>query len=175
MGLLLPYEEVAFNRFKAALLRSTLPLRRPSNTDPTFWSDTLTQTAITPLAQPDGWTQIMHIHGVSSKTYRVSGYVTTVVGDASIAGVEFRIVLNGAIAPNIVIASGTEHNKKGPAQWPVVPQETFFLVEENDNLIMQARCTNVIQQMVLGAFFGWVYNNPNPAEKDIYEFITDDT
>lgn len=170
---LLPYEELALADFKNSLLRSSLPFRRPSNTDPEWRSNTLDKTAITTLSAAMGWTNILNLQGIPGWTWRVENYVTTVIGDAALAGVQWRFIFNGTIAPYVQIPAGVEIGKIGPNVWPVVPSETFFLVEQKDNLIIQAMTTNVIQQIVLAGLFGWQYYNPNPAEKDHFEFITD--
>jgi hypothetical protein len=170
---LLPYEELALADFKNSLLRSTLPFRRPSNTDPEWRSNTLDKTAITTLSSGAGWTNILNLQGIPGFTWRVSGYVTTVIGDAALAGIQWRFVFNGTLAPYIQIPTGVEIGKIGPNVWPVVPSKTFFLVEQKDNLIIQAQSTNIIQQIVLAGLFGWQYYNPNPGEKARFEFITD--
>jgi hypothetical protein len=170
---LLPYEQLALATFKNALIRSSLPFRRPSNTDPTWWSNTLTKTAIAPLSSSQGWTNVLNLQGIPGWTWRIEKYVTTVVGDATLAGIQWRFILNGTIAPYMTIPTGVDVNKIGPNIWPVVPAETFFLIEQKDNLIIQAKSTNIIQQMVVAGLFGWQYLNPNVAEKDKYEFITD--
>jgi hypothetical protein len=170
---LLPYEQLALDTFKNALIRSSLPLRRPSNTDPTWWSNTLTKTAIATLSSSQGWINVLNLQGIPGWTWKVQSYVATVVGDASIANVQWRFILNGTIAPNMQLATGVEINKVGPNIWPVVPAETYFLIEQKDNLILQAKTTNVFQQMLIAGLFGYQYINPNVAEKDKYEFITD--
>jgi hypothetical protein len=170
---LLPYEELALADFKNSLLRSTLPFRRPSLTNPEWRSNTLDKTAIVTLAASAGWTNILNLQGIPGYTWRVAQYVTTVIGDASLAGIQWRFVLNGTLAPYIQIPTGVEIGKIGPNIWPVVPSSTFFLVEQKDNLIIQAMNTGILQQMVLAGLMGWQFYNPNPAERDHFEFITD--
>jgi hypothetical protein len=151
-----------------------MPVRRPSQTDPTFWSYPLTPTKIEPVANGT-WVNFLDLHGLPGFVFRVSSYVATVFGDATLANVDFRFILNGGLAPNMSLASGVDHNKVSPTDFPVIPQETFFYVGEQDRLILQARNNNLFQQLVIAGFFGWQYTNADSPQRDNISVIDDDT
>jgi len=167
-------DQVLVAELQRVLRDSNVPFRRPSNEQPTFWSYPVCETNIIPLAN-GGWTDILTLRGLPQFTQRVDKYVATTFGDQTLSGVEFRFVFNGTLAPNMALASGVDHNKVTPATFPVVFQTTSFLVEEKDYLILQARNTNVFQQLVCAALTGWRYNNPNSVDKTQRSVITDDT
>lgn len=167
-------EQGIIGALQAALRNSNVPFRRPSNEQPTFWSYPICRTKIEPL-QAGGWTNFLMVKGLTGTTHRINNYVATTFGDQTLSGVQFRFVFNGTFAPNMDLANGVDHNKTSASSFPVVPQSTFFLVEEKDSLILQARNTGTFQQLVCGALLGWRYNNPNSVDKTARSVITDDT
>jgi hypothetical protein len=167
-------ETAILGALQAALRNSNLPVRRPSNEQPTFWSYPLCLTKIQPVPLQD-WTNFLFLPGLKGNTYRVSSYVATTFGDQTISGVQFRFLFNGTLPPNMTLANGVDHNKTSSTSFPVVPQGTCFLVEEKDSLIIQVKSTNVFQQMACAALLGWRYDNPNSVDKTARSVITDDT
>ena len=168
-------EQAIIDALQLALRSSNLPFRRPSNAQPTFWSYPVCPTLIMPVALADGWVDFLTIQGQTGVTSRVSGYVATGYGDAALSNLEFRFIFNGTLAPNMDLGVSIEQNKITASSYPCVPQATNFLVEESDRLVLQVRTTNVFQQLVGGAFFGWRYNNPNSPDKGALAVITDET
>ncbi len=167
-------EQALLAAVQRALRSSNVPLRLPSNSAPTFWSNPLTPTKIQPVAN-GGWAPFLVLRGLVGFVYRVNGYVATTFGDQSLSGVEFRFVLNGTLAPNMSLANGVDHNKESPTTFPVVPQQTFFLIGENDELVIQVQNTNIFQQLVIAGFFGWQYTTADSPQRDRISVITDDT
>lgn len=153
---------------------STVPGRRPSHQQPTFWSRPLTPTKIEPVAN-GGWTNFLVLRGIPGFVYRVSQYVATVYGDAALSSVDFRFVLDGTLPPNMEFASGIDLNKIAVTSFPVVRQSTFFYVGEQNRLILQVRNNNVFQQMVIAGFFGWQYTSADSPQRDSMSVITDDS
>lgn len=168
------FEQALEVAIKRALRSSNMPIRRPSQTEPTFWSNPLTPTKIEPVANGT-WVNFLVLAGIPGFVYRVSKYVATVYGDATVANVDFRFVLNGTLPPNMSLASGVDHNKISPTDFPVVPQETFFYIGEKDRLILQVRNNNVLQQLIIAGFFGWQFPSSDSPQRDNIAVITDDT
>lgn len=166
-----PYERQAFETIVRALPTSNMPVRRPSFNDPTFWSRPLVLTKIEPVAA-GGWVDFLVLPGILNYVYVVNKYVADSFGDNALSGLEFRLVFDGTIPPNFSILPGAEHHKQPVTAFPLVPQKTFFLVEENDNLILQVRNTGVFQQLVCCAFYGYAYNT-YMTEKNWREGVTD--
>ncbi len=167
-------EQALLAAVQRALRSSNVPLRLPSNSLPTFWSNPLTLTKIQPVPN-GGWSNFLVLRGLIGFVYRMDGYVCTTYGDQTLSGVDFRFVLNGNLAPNMSLATGVDHNKESPVTYPVVPQKTFFLIGENDELVIQVQNTNIFQQLVLAGFFGWQYTTADSPQRDRISVITDDT
>lgn len=168
------FEQALEVAVKRALRSSNMPIRRPSQTEPTFWSYPLTPTKIEPVANGT-WVNFLVLAGLPGFVYRVSKYVATVFGDATVAGVDFRLILNGTFAPNMSLVSGVDHNKVSPTEFPVIPQDTFFYIGEKDRLVLQVRNNNVFQQLVIAGFFGWQFPSSDSPQRDSISVITDDT
>ncbi len=168
------FETMLGESIRRVLELSTIPVRLPSNYQPTFWSNPLTPTKIAPVAN-GGWTNFLALQGIPGFVYRVSGYVATTYGDAALSDVDFRFVLNGGLAPNMSFTPGSDLNKISPTTYPVVPQRTFFYVGEQDRLILQARNNNLFQQLVIAGLFGWQYTTSDSPQRDSISVITDDS
>jgi hypothetical protein len=170
-----PFETEIFGVVEEALRSSNLPIRRPSNEQPTFWDYPICPSRIEPVSAAAGWVDFLTIKGLIGTTHRVSGYVATGFGDATLSGLEFRFLFNGTLAPNMDLGVGIEQNKITPSTFPCVRQSTCFLVEESDSLVLQVRNTGVFQQLVCAYLTGWRYNNRSAPDKGAMAVITDDT
>jgi hypothetical protein len=170
---LLDYEKQAIRDFVDVLPSVNLPWRRPSFNDPTFWSEPLVATALRPLGGASGWTDVLALTGNLAYSAYVNGYVATTFGDATLSGVEFRLVLNGQLPTGMSIATNAELFKTGPAAFPVIPRDTSFIIRFDDRLQIQARNTNAAPRFIIAAFLGWYFDDANPAEKNTREGLTD--
>ncbi len=54
-----------------------------------------------------------------------------------------------------------------------MPRKTFFTVRYFDRLLIQVRNNEPVAQYAIGAFYGWYFNDTNPAERNVREGITD--
>ncbi len=165
------YERQAFGTVVRMLPRSNVPVRRPSYNDHTFWSRPLVQTKIEPVAA-GGWVNFLRLPGILNYVYVVDQYVADSFGDNALSGLEFRFVFNGTLPPEFSILAGAEHHKQPVTLFPMVPQDTFFLVSQTDELIIQVRNNGVFQQLVCCAFYGYAYNT-YMTEKNWREGMTD--
>ncbi len=150
---------------------SNLPVRRPSYNRPTFWSRPVIETKIEPVAAGT-WIDFLVLTGIPSFAQVVTQYVADSFGDNALSNLEFRMVFDGLIPPNFSILAGAEHHKQPVTAFPLVPQETFFIIEPTDRLVLQVRNTGVVQQLVCAAFYGYTYQS-DFNEKTWREGITD--
>lgn len=165
------YERAAFETLVRMLPKSNLPVRRPSYNKPTFWSRPVVVTKIEPVAA-GGWVDFLSLTGIPSYAQVVNKYVADAFGDNALSGLEFRMVFDGLLPPNFSILAGAEHHKQPVTSFPLVPQNTFFIIEPTDTLTLQVRNTGVFQQLVCAAFYGYTYET-NTNEKNWREGMTD--
>ncbi len=163
------------NELMQLLRNSNVPLRRPSWTQPTFWSRPLIRTIMIPVEASSSWSTILAVSGLNGYSAVVTGYVATPLGDASLSQVRFRFVYQGRLVSSMSLgASAFEHNRESPTLFPTFPQSTAFICERVDTtLSIQAINDGVFQQPVLCAFYGYYYDNMNQAEKSDIEGVTD--
>lgn len=169
--LMMDYERAAFEQMVRALPTSNLPIRRPSFNDPTFWSRPIVKTKIEPLLAGT-WVNFLEVQGAANYGVVIDKYVADSFGDNVLSNLEFRLIFGGTIPSNFSIVPGWEHHKPTPSSYPMVPQNTYFILETNDKLILQVRNTGVAQQLVTAAFFGYAFNTYT-TEKGFRQGLTD--
>ncbi len=154
---------------------SNVPLRRPSWTDPTFWSRPLIKTVVIPIEASTSWTTVLTVDGLVNYSARITGYTAAPQGDAALSQVRFRFIYRGRLLDNVSFgANAFEHNRENALLFPTFPQKMFFLCERPGTpLSIQVINDGVFQQTVLCAFYGYYYDNSNQAEKNDLEGVTD--
>src|SRR5690606_10965016 len=159
--MLAPPEAVALGAFLTSLQGSNLPIRRPSWTDPSFWSLPLIKTKVRPIAAGATWADFLTVSGEPQYIAVVSHYTVTTVGDPAVAGLEFRLRLNGMPLPldAVQLAPGVEFGKTSPTSYPTIPRELFQPVLQTQELALQVRNPTLVQRMAIGAFWGWYYES----------------
>ncbi len=169
-----PAKAAAMEEVLRAMRDSNVPLRRPSFSNPTFWSRPLISTIAVPLAADTVWSDILTVNGLSGYSGMVTGYVATAYGDTSLAATRFRIIYNGSHVDTVDFVSSVERNRESATLFPTFPQATFFnLLSDKDSLTIQAINDGTFQQLVLCAFYGWYYDNSNQAERGSLGELTD--
>lgn len=150
-------EAVAF----AAILESlrdgsALPARRPSYTEPTFWSRPLNRTAIVTMVPDPNWTTLLDLLAPAQYISRITNYAVATVQANTIPGVEFRLLQNGQPLTNVTLPAGVEVCK-GPT-WPLVLRKIDLIATETLSVGIQARNLGAVPFTVLAGFWGWDYN-----------------
>ncbi len=168
------YEQAALDSIVQAMRSSNIPVRRPSWNDPTFWSRPLTKTVIIPLSTDTAFSTVLEVRGLNGYTGVVTGYVATSYTPMDLSSVDFRLAYKGALIPTVELASGVERNRESGTQFPTFPQQTFFILDNDQSTLwIQARNNNVLQQTLLLSVYGWYFDNQNQAERGTLEGMTD--
>lgn len=152
-----PHEALAVGGMMTGLAGSNFPLRRPSHTNPSFWSRPLMRTLMRPVPAGQDWTDLVVVQGLSQYIAVVRYYVATSQGDIAVAGLQFRMLLNGSPVTGVTIGAGVEVSKEGPNTYPVIPRLIFQPVLETQTLQLQVKNPTALQRNAIGGFWGWYY------------------
>lgn len=170
---LLGYEKLAIRDLVDALPGSNLPWREPSYSKPTFWSRPLVETIIRPIDGNSAWENMIEVRGNPATTALVNSFVATTFGDATLSDVDMRLIINGRLVSGTSYLANVDYNKISPSTYPVIPRPTFAIVRYLDTLAIQMRNRNASPRLAICAFFGWRFDDNNPADKNFREGITD--
>ncbi len=154
-------EAITIGAFLASLEGSNLPIRRPSYTEPSFWSRPIFVTRSRPIPANTDWADYLVVTGLKQYIAVVTHYAATSVGDFALSGLEFRYRLDGSILPlgAVDLTPGIERNKTGPMVYPVIPRKLYQPVLETERLVLQVRNPTGIQRVAVGAMYGWYFDS----------------
>lgn len=153
--MLLPYEALAVGALVKALEYGTLPIRRPTFTQPSLWSKALTKTFARPLPGNMPWTDVITVAPIVGYQAVIQSFVaTTVVGQAT-SGVNFRLAVNGIPLQDVSIGIAIDLSKGTPTSYPCTFRPLFNFLTDKDTFSIQAENTSVLQRTVLAAVYGW--------------------
>lgn len=160
MSLLKTHEAVAI----AAVLQTlrdegALPVRRPSWEQPTYWSRPITITEMPVLGPAAQWVDMLTLRAPVQYISVVTGYIATTATPAATSGVEFQMLLDGALLPHVTIAAAA--NLFQLPLYPLQRRPTFVALAQNQVLSIQARNLGIIPRQLMLSFTGWSYDTIN--------------
>lgn len=135
---------------------SALPVRRPSYSEPTFWSRPLNQTAIVVMPPDPNWVTLVDLLAPTQYLTRITEYAVATAQANTVPGVEFRLLQNGSPLTNVTLPAGVEVCKG--ATWPLVLRKIDLIATETLSVGIQARNLGLLPFTVLAGFWGWNYN-----------------
>lgn len=133
----------------------SLPLRRPSYQQPTFYSRPINETRM-PLVPPGGgWTTVLEWEAPKQYISVITSYVATVAESLAAPDCSFRIFVNGAIPSGISIAAGANLFYTGAM--PLVPRAMHLAVNELNLFQLQMLNNTLFPRTAMCAVYGWSY------------------
>lgn len=133
----------------------SMPFRRPSYQQPTFFSLPLNIVRM-PLVPPGpGWTPVLEWAAPKQYISVITSYIATVAESLSAPDCSFRMTLNGTELSAVSVVSGANLFYTG--QMPLVPRALHLAVNELNVFQLQMRNTTLFPRTAMCAIYGWSY------------------
>ena len=116
------------------------------------------------LTGPSRWAPVVAWRAAPGQMAALDRYVATVLGDLAASRVEFRLKRGGRLLPGVTFTPGVDRHKASATDYPVRWQPMFMLMQDQQDLVLEARKLTAGAAVVLAGFGGWRYDSPNSAE-----------
>lgn len=154
---------------------TSIPLREPSYSRPTFWSKPLLEMRARIIPPLTDWTPYITLQSGLANfpagfSATVQYFIATSVVDPATSGVTWRFLYQGGIMDvnQFVLVPGIDLNVERsaavPNPWPSQVRRIAQIIMNGEQFVLQVKNTSGVNQRALAALSGWYW--PNTPTQD---------